>query len=92
MFANAADAPNTGQVPVDASPAERMEALIETLSSYIEYFHGGFVELISYEDDVLTVHLGGACEHCELSFVTLHGWVEGTVRQFFPDLKAVRAG
>jgi hypothetical protein len=27
----------------------------------------------------------------ELAPVTLHGWVEGTVRQFFPDIDHVEA-
>jgi Fe-S cluster biogenesis protein NfuA len=37
----------------------------------------------------LKVRLGGACLGCPLSPSTLHGWVEGTVRQFFPDIKSV---
>ncbi|MCD6401409.1 MAG: hypothetical protein J7L73_05710 [Anaerolineales bacterium] len=23
---------------------------------------------------------------CPLSYITLHGWVKGTVQQFFPDV------
>jgi len=35
------------------------------------------------------VRLGGACETCELQAHTLHGWVEGTIRQFFPEVERV---
>jgi Fe-S cluster biogenesis protein NfuA len=35
--------------------------------------------------------MGGACVGCTLAPATLHGWVEGTVRQFFPNIEAVTA-
>lgn len=78
-------------VPDEASQEEKMEALITTISSYIEHYHGGAVEMVDFKDSVLTVRMTGACEGCELAPVTLHGWVEGTVKQFFPDLDRVIA-
>jgi Fe-S cluster biogenesis protein NfuA len=78
-------------VNVDATPEEQMQALINKLSSYIEQFHGGSVEMVSFDGKVLKVRMGGACLGCPLSPATLHGWVEGTVRQFFPDLERVEA-
>ena len=82
-----------GSVPPaeQATDEERMRALIETLSSYIEYFHRGAVEMVAYDGATLKVRLIGACAGCHLAPTTLHGWVEGTVRQFFPDLQAVEA-
>jgi Fe-S cluster biogenesis protein NfuA len=74
-----------------AAPEERMRALIESLSAYIEYYHGGAAEMISFDGETLKIKLSGACLGCPLSPNTLHGWVEGTVRQFFPDLKRVEA-
>jgi Fe-S cluster biogenesis protein NfuA len=61
--------------------------LLENLSAYIEQFHGGTVDFISLEGDTLKVKLGGACLNCPLLPSTLHGWVEGTVQQFFPEIK-----
>ena len=77
--------------PVNAdAPLElQVGALIEGLSAYIEQFHGGSVELIAFDGKVLTVRLGGACLGCPLSPNTLHGWVEGTVKQFFPQIERV---
>ncbi|HRK90512.1 MAG TPA: NifU family protein [Anaerolineales bacterium] len=63
--------------------------LVENISAYIEQFHGGTVEFVSLEDTTLKVRLGGACLNCPLLPSTLHGWVEGTVHQFFPNLKVV---
>ena len=82
---------DVGDVPVDASPEERMTALIDTLGAYIEHFHGGGLELVSFDGDRLAVRMSGACEGCNLQKVTLHGWIEETVRPFFPDLQEVVA-
>lgn len=68
-----------------------LRTLIEQLSAYIEQFHGGSVELVSFDGKVLQVSLGGACLGCPLLPSTLHGWVEGTVRQFFPDIERVES-
>ena len=87
----ASGTPDTSSVPVEATKEEQMKALVEVLSAYIEYYHGGAVEMVSYQDDRLIVRMSGACEGCNLAPVTLHGWVEGTVKQFFPDLKEVTA-
>jgi Fe-S cluster biogenesis protein NfuA len=83
--------PDLTSVPAGATDAERMRALIEVVSAYIEHFHGGAVEMVSFDGETLEVRLSGACLGCPLSPVTLHGWVEGTVRQFFPHLKSVKS-
>jgi CRP-like cAMP-binding protein len=70
---------------------EQMKGLVEQLSAYIEHFHGGSVEYVSFDGKKLSVRLGGSCLGCPLSPATLHGWVEGTVRQFFPDIEKVEA-
>lgn len=69
----------------------RMQGLIDFLSAYIEQYHGGWTRLVSYDGKVLKVEMGGACHGCPLSSHTLRGWIEGTVRQFFPDIREVIA-
>jgi Fe-S cluster biogenesis protein NfuA len=73
------------------SDEQRIKVLIERISAYIEQFHGGSVEMVSFDGQVLKVRMMGACKGCPLSPNTLHGWVEGTVRQFFPDVQVVEA-
>jgi Fe-S cluster biogenesis protein NfuA len=68
---------------------EQLQALIEKISAYIEQYHGGSVELVALEGSVLKVRLGGACLGCPLLPSTLHGWVEGTIKQFFPEIERV---
>jgi Fe-S cluster biogenesis protein NfuA len=81
----------TNTAGTTAAERERMRALLEQISSYIEQYHGGSVELISFDGKVLKVRLGGACLNCPLTPNTLHGWVEGTVRQFFPNIEKVES-
>ncbi|HOV07304.1 MAG TPA: NifU family protein [Anaerolineaceae bacterium] len=70
---------------------EQLKGLIEQLNAYISTYHGGEVEFISFDGKVVQVRLGGACIGCPLSPVTIKGWVEGTVRQFFPEIEHVEA-
>jgi len=78
-------------IPVPSSDlkAERIQALLDNLSAYIEQYHGGSVEMdgFSEKENAVTVRLGGACLGCPLSPITLHGWVEGTLKQFFPEIR-----
>jgi Fe-S cluster biogenesis protein NfuA len=67
----------------------RLQALIQQLDAYISHYHGGSVELVSFDGKAVKVRLGGACLGCPLSPNTLHGWVEGTIRQFFPEVESV---
>lgn len=70
----------------ETTAEERMQALIDRLSAYIEQYHGGSVEMVDFDGKVVQVKLGGACLGCPLLPSTLHGWVEGTIRQFFPEV------
>ena len=73
-------------VSTSAVRESQVRQLLENLSAYIEQFHGGTVEFVSLTGDDLKIHLGGACLNCPLLPSTLHGWVEGTVHQFFPEI------
>ncbi len=85
------DQPNLNSVAPDAPVEVRLQALIENISAYIEYYHGGSVTLMAFDGEVARVALGGACDGCPLSLMTLKGWVEGTVQQFFPDVRVESA-
>ena len=76
---------------IDADNERKIRGLIEQLNAYIEHYHGGSVEMVSYDGKVLQVRLGGACLGCPLLPATLHGWVEGTVKQFFPEIEKVES-
>ena len=71
--------------------AEQMGNLIQSISAYIEQYHGGSAALISFKGDIVKVKLGGACDGCPLSAATLKGWVQGTIHQFFPEVSVEAA-
>jgi Fe-S cluster biogenesis protein NfuA len=71
------------------SKEEQLRGLVEQLDAYINHYHGGSVELVSFDGKIVRVHLGGACLGCPLSPNTLHGWIEGTLKQFFPEIEKV---
>lgn len=75
----------------EATDEERMQNLIDRLSAYIEQYHGGSVEMVDFDGEIVKVRLGGACLGCPLLPSTLHGWVEGTIHQFFPDVRVESA-
>lgn len=75
----------------ETSMEQQLKDLIGRLSAYIEQYHGGSVEFLSFDGKVLKVRLGGACLGCPLLPSTLHGWVEGTVKQFFPKIEKVES-
>ena len=67
----------------------QLRGLLDKISAYVEQFHGGPVEFVSLNGKQLKVRLGGACLNCPLLPSTLHGWVEGTIHQFFPDVEVI---
>ena len=71
------------------SQEDQLRGLIDKLSAYVEQFHGGTVEFVSFDGKDLKVRLGGACLNCPLLPSTLHGWVAGTVHQFFPEINVI---
>ena len=75
----------------DHSREEKIRGLIELLDAYIAQYHGGRVEFCSVEGSTVYVRMGGACAECPLQPATLKGWVEGTLRQFFPEIEKVEA-
>jgi len=77
--------------PGNHTPEEQLKSLVAQISAYVEQFHGGSVEFVSFDGRKLAVRLGGACLGCPLLPSTLQGWVAGTVHQFFPDVEVVAA-
>jgi Fe-S cluster biogenesis protein NfuA len=73
--------------PESADQETQLRGLVNKISAYIEQFHGGNVEFVSFDGKRLKVRLGGACLNCPLLPSTLHGWVEGTIHQFFPNVE-----
>jgi Fe-S cluster biogenesis protein NfuA len=79
------------KIPQTGTTEEKLRAIVEQIHSYIEFYHGGSLKLISFDGETIKVKLGGACEGCSMAATTLKGWVGGTIRQFFPEVTQVVA-
>ncbi len=90
-MANIDKGPNINEFFDEVPAEERMRSLINTLSAYIQHYHGGAVEMVTFDGKHLQVRLSGACEGCALAPATLRGWVAGTVKQFFPEVESIEA-
>jgi len=67
-----------------------MKGLVDYLSSYISYYcSGGWVRLVDFDGEVLTVEMSHVCQQCAYLDDTVHGWIENTARQYYPDLKRI---
>ncbi len=69
---------------------ERVEEVLGKIRTGLKS-EGGDIELIEVKDDIVYVKLTGACGTCPMSTLTLKNWVESTMRNEIPEVKAVQA-
>lgn len=70
--------------PVDVHA--RVERALDEVRPYLGS-HGGDVELVGVEDDVVRLRLTGSCNGCGASATTLETAVEGAVREAAPEIE-----
>jgi Fe-S cluster biogenesis protein NfuA len=70
----------------------RIEAVLDSLRPYIAS-HRGSVEVVDYDDadGVLTLRMGGTCQGCSASTITLRQGIEARLRDLVPEVKVVQA-
>jgi Fe-S cluster biogenesis protein NfuA/nitrite reductase/ring-hydroxylating ferredoxin subunit len=68
----------------------RVEEALDEVRPYVEG-HGGRVELLEVQDGVVHVRLGGACQGCAASAMTLRRGVEEALRRRYPAFREVVA-
>lgn len=71
---------------------ERIEETLDTLRPYIAS-HRGSVEIIDFDegDGTLLLRLGGTCQGCAASTITLKQGIEVRMRQHVPEVRSVVA-
>jgi Fe-S cluster biogenesis protein NfuA/nitrite reductase/ring-hydroxylating ferredoxin subunit len=75
-----------GLYPVDLET--RVEEALERVRPYMES-HGGGVEVLGLEDDVLRLRLHGSCDGCPSSASTLELAIKQELEQAAPDLLGI---
>jgi len=74
--------------PVDVET--RVRRALDDVRPYLGS-HGGDVELVAVEEGVARVRLGGTCNGCPSSSVTLRNAIEEAILQAAPELESVDA-
>ncbi len=69
---------------------EQVQGVIESLRPALQS-DGGDVELVSFEEGIVTLHLTGACSGCPMSTMTLKMGIERALKQSIPEVIEVIA-
>jgi len=71
---------------------DRIEQSLDTLRPYIAS-HRGNVEIVDFDEGegTLLVRLGGTCQGCSASTVTLKQGIETRLREMVPEVRHVEA-
>ena len=68
---------------------EKIKQEIEKIKPFL-LADGGSIEFVKYEDNILYIHLGGACANCGLIDVTLNDGIEQIICGEIEEVKEVR--
>lgn len=72
--------------PVDV--VTRVERALDQVRPYLGS-HGGDVDLVAIDGDVVTLRLRGSCDGCGASAATLEHAVEGAIREAAPEIERI---
>ena len=69
--------------------ANRLQALIDERINPGLLGHGGYVSLLDVQDGVAEIWMGGGCQGCALSAMTLSQGIEAIIKQEVPEIHTV---
>ncbi|MGH7331276.1 MAG: NifU family protein [Candidatus Rokuibacteriota bacterium] len=67
----------------------KVQELIDSTINPAVAGHGGFVELIDIQDSRVYLQLGGGCQGCGMSDVTLKAGIERLIKEEIPEVAEV---
>lgn len=70
--------------------AERIRALLDQEINPAIAAHGGYISLVSLEEDVAYLRMDGGCQGCGMADVTLREGVAARIREAVPEIADVR--
>ena len=82
---------NFNQSSLDTSlpQVQKIQQLIKDEINPALESHGGFVELLNYQDDIVYLKMGGGCQGCASSVATMKQGIERRLRQEIPEIREV---
>lgn len=67
-----------------------MQTVIDNLINPAVSMHGGFVSLVDVRGSTVFVEMGGGCQGCAASQMTLRAGIEAMIREEVPEVSEVR--
>ena len=74
---------------LDGPLAERVKTVLDTEINPAIASHGGTITLVGVEDTEIYLEMGGGCQGCAMSRMTLRQGVERMVRQAVPEVTVI---
>lgn len=70
---------------------KEQEKIIEVIDQLRPFLvnDGGNIEFIKYEDDIVYIHMIGACANCQMLNLTLKEGIEAAIKEEIPTVKEV---
>jgi Fe/S biogenesis protein NfuA len=76
-------------IDLTGTVAEKVEQLLTEQINPALAAHGGFAELKGVEDDVVYVTMGGGCQGCAVSAMTLRDGIARAIKEAIPEVTDV---
>ena len=68
---------------------ERVKNVLDEMVNPSVAMHGGYVSLLEIKDDTAYIEMGGGCQGCGMSQVTLKNGIENTIFDHVPEITQV---
>jgi Fe/S biogenesis protein NfuA len=81
-----------GDIELTGDTAERIRQLLDEQVNPALASHGGFATLIGVEGDKAIVQMGGGCQGCAVSAMTLRDGIERAIKEHVPEITEVVDG
>ena len=87
---NRPQTPQLGEdIELTGTPEEKVRQLLDQQVNPAIAMHGGFTELVNVEDDKAFITMGGGCQGCAMSAMTLRQGIETAILGAVPEIKEV---
>lgn len=78
--------PRTEKFQNAGSLKQRVQSILDEEINPSVASHGGYVRLIDVQDDIAYIEMGGGCQGCGMSAVTLKQGIEATILNSVPEI------
>jgi Fe/S biogenesis protein NfuA len=86
---NRPDPLSGAHLELSGTTAEKVQQLLDQQVNPSLAMHGGFAGLDRVEDDVVYVTMGGGCQGCAVSAMTLREGIARSIQEAIPEVKEV---